>query len=222
MKYYKSFTSTISILFVFSGINVQADEGVTANIGATNNYFWRGVTKSDKKPAVSSGIDLSRKSGLYLGTWASNIDFRLDATTQVDLYTGFEKQLGDFSYDFGYIYYVYPDTENLNFSEIMASASWNFISVGVSTTAHSDWQSDFGDDTYFELNLTFELFKDVEFGMHLGSYDYDTGTDYLDYNMSLSKAGFSFMVSTVDVDVDEDKIEDKYSISIYYTHEVNF
>ena len=218
MKYYKSFSSTISILFVFSGFQVQADEGITANIGATNNYLWRGVTQSDKKPAISGGIDFSHSSGFYAGTWASNIDFGSDATTETDFYTGFASQIGDFAYDVGYIYYGYHDGDDLNFSEVMASASWNFLSLGISTTADSDWDSDFGDDTYFELNLAFEVFKDVEFGVHLGSYDFNSGTDYLDYNMSLSKAGFSFMVSAVD----EDEVDDEYSISISYTHEVNF
>jgi len=218
MKYYKSFSSTISILFVFSGFQAQADEGITANVGVTNNYLWRGVSQSDKKPAVSGGIDFTHNSGFYAGTWASNIDFGSDATTEADLYTGFASQIGDFSYDFGYIYYGYPDGDDLDFSEVMATATWNFLSLGVSTTAHSDWESDFGDDTYFELNLAFEVFKDVEFGMHLGSYDFNSGTDYLDYNMSLSKAGFSFMVSAVD----EDEVDDEYSISISYTHEVNF
>jgi len=218
MKCSKYLASTTSILLVLSGFQVHADEGITANIGATNNYMWRGVTQTDKNPAISGGIDFSHNSGLYIGAWASNIDFGSDATTETDFYAGFASQMGEVSYDFGYIYYGYPDGEDLNFSEVMASASWNFLSVGVSTTAHSDWESDFGDDTYFELNLTFDVFKDVEFGMHLGSYDFDMGTDYLDYNMSLSKAGFSFMVSAVD----EDEIDDEYSISISYTHEVNF
>ena len=218
MKNYKSLTSTLSILFVFSGMNAYADDGLTANIGMTNNYIWRGVTQSDKKPAVSGGIDFSHNSGFYAGAWVSNIDFGSDASTETDFYTGFAKQLGDFSYDLGYVYYGYPDGDDLNFAEVMATASWNFLSVGVSTTAHSDWDSDFGDDTYFELNLTFEIFKDVEFGVHVGSYDFNSGTDYLDYNMSLSKAGFSFMVSAVD----EDEIDDEYSISISYTHEINF
>jgi uncharacterized protein (TIGR02001 family) len=218
MKYSKYLTSGICVLLGLFGFQVEANDGITANVGFTNNYLWRGVTQSDKKPAVSGGLDYSHNSGFYVGTWASNIDFGDNATIETDFYAGFTHQIGDISYDFGYIYYGYPDGDDLNFSEIMASASWKFLSVGISTTAQSDWESDFGDDTYFELNVSFEVFQGVEFGLHLGSYDFNNGTDYIDYNMSLSKNGLSFMISAVD----EDEIDDEYSISISYTHEVNF
>ncbi len=218
MKNYKFLISAVSLLVGVSGFHVQAEGGVTGNIGVTNNYIWRGVTQTDKKPAVSGGLDYSHGSGFYAGTWASNVDFGDDTSTEVDLYAGFSNSVGDFSYDVGYIFYGYPDGTDVDFSEVMASASWKMISIGISTTAHSDWESDFGDDTYFELNLAFEVFKDVELGVHLGSYDYQNGNDYQDYNINLSKAGFSFMISRVS----EDAIDDDYSVAISYTHEINF
>jgi hypothetical protein len=99
----------------------------------------------------------------------------------------------------------------------MASISWHFVSIGISTMADSDWDSDFGDDTYYEINFSFEVIKDVELGIHIGGYEYDKGRDYQDYNISLSKGGFSFMVSHVS----EDEIEDDYTVTISYTHEIN-
>ena len=55
---------------LFTG-SVMAE--LTGNIGVTNNYIWRGVTQSDDESAVSGGIDYSDKSGIYAGTWFSNM-----------------------------------------------------------------------------------------------------------------------------------------------------
>ncbi|QFU23972.1 TorF family putative porin [Shewanella eurypsychrophilus] len=192
-------------------------EGLSANIGVTNNYIWRGVTQTDDKPAVSGGIDYAIDNGIYIGTWASNVDFGDEATTELDLYLGFGNQVGEFSYDLGYVYYGYPDGEDLNFGEAYASVGWSILSIGVSTTAHSDWSSDFGDDIYVEANVAFEILGDAELGLHFGSYDFNDGLDYQDYNVSLSKNGFSFLVSQVS----EDEIDDDYKVIVSYTYEID-
>ncbi|MPY22733.1 hypothetical protein FM037_06755 [Shewanella psychropiezotolerans] len=194
-----------------------ATEGLSANISVTNNYIWRGVTQTDDKPAVSGGIDYAMESGIYIGTWASNVDFGDDATTELDLYLGFGNDFGELSYDFGYVYYGYPDGDDLNFGEVYGSIGWSVLSIGISTTAHSDWSSDFGDDIYFEANVAFEILGDAELGLHFGSYDFDDGLDYQDYNVSISKSGFSFLVSQVS----EDEIDDDYKVVVSYTYDID-
>jgi uncharacterized protein (TIGR02001 family) len=206
----------LSAAFNYSSA-AYADEGIVANVGVTNNYIWRGVTQTDDKPAVSAGIDYATDTGIYVGTWASNVDFGGDASTELDLYLGFANEVGEFSYDFGYVYYGYPDGDDIDFGEVYGSVGWNFISVGISTTAHSDWSSDFGDDIYIEANLTFEILGDIELGLHVGSYNFDDGLDYQDYNVSLSKSGFSFMLSQVS----EDEIDEDYKVVVSYTHEID-
>ncbi len=206
----------LSAAFNYSSV-AYADEGLIANVGVTNNYIWRGVTQTDDKPAVSAGIDYATDTGIYVGTWASNVDFGGDASTELDLYLGFANEVGEFSYDFGYVYYGYPDGDDIDFGEVYGSVGWSFISVGISTTAHSDWSSDFGDDIYIEANLTFEILGDIELGLHVGSYNFDDGLDYQDYNVSLSKSGFSFMLSQVS----EDEIDEDYKVVVSYTHEID-
>lgn len=216
MNKYLGLVVGLSAAFNYSSL-AYADEGLIANVGVTNNYIWRGVTQTDDKPAVSAGIDYATDTGIYVGTWASNVDFGDDASTELDLYLGFANEVGEFSYDFGYVYYGYPDGNDLDFGEVYGSVEWSFISVGISTTAHSDWSSNFGDDIYIEANFTFEILSDIELGLHLGSYNFDGGLDYQDYNVSLSKSGFSFMLSQVS----EDKIDDDYKVVVSYTHEID-
>ncbi len=112
--------------------------------GATD-YIWRGYSKSDGKPVIQANIDYEFKSGIYLGSFASTVNFsdhgfENRSTTEFRPYLGFAYQLSDdwrfntawtrYLYDgkiFGqvvdynefYFYSHFRDllTVNLNFSE---------------------------------------------------------------------------------------------------------
>jgi len=56
-------------------MSLSANAAVEANIGATSNYVWRGVTQTNDAVAVQGGIDYRHEVGFYAGTWASNVDF---------------------------------------------------------------------------------------------------------------------------------------------------
>ena len=44
---------------------VSAD--VSANVGVSSNYLFRGVTQTDNSAAVQGGLDYEHASGLYAG-----------------------------------------------------------------------------------------------------------------------------------------------------------
>ena len=69
--------SLTSLIAATSLLSTQAFavEGLSANVGATSNYLWRGVSQTANAAAISGGIDYEADSGFYAGTWASNIDF---------------------------------------------------------------------------------------------------------------------------------------------------
>src|SRR5215210_5001131 len=48
---------------------------LTGNIGVFSQYIFRGLTQTDKDPALQGGFDYSHRSGFYVGTWASNISW---------------------------------------------------------------------------------------------------------------------------------------------------
>lgn len=67
--------------------------------GATD-YIWRGYSKSDGKPVVQANIDYEFKSGIYLGTFASSINFadhgfESRSTIEFRPYLGFAYKLSD-------------------------------------------------------------------------------------------------------------------------------
>ena len=48
------------------------------NIGVTNDYIWRGVSQDNDKAALQGGIDYAN-GPIYIGTWASTIQWVKDA-----------------------------------------------------------------------------------------------------------------------------------------------
>lgn len=194
-------------------VSAQAADSVSANVGFTSDYLWRGMTQTDGAAAISGGLDYSAASGFYAGTWASNIDFGDDATYEWDVYAGYAGEASGIGYDVGYIYYAYPNGDDLDFSEVYASLSYAFLSVGVAALVDSDFDKDFGDDLYYNADMTYDV-GGVELGFHVGYYDIDGSDSQTDYNISLSKNGFTFMIADTDIDGDDVKAVITYSVDI--------
>jgi len=186
---------------------------VSANVGITSNYVWRGVTQSDDKFSISAGADYNADSGFYAGVWAATVDFNDDTNFEYDFYTGFQKDFSNVNLDVGYIYYGYQGEDDLAFSEVYVKASFDKLTVGVSTLADNDTGADFADSTYLEASYSFSLPNQITLDIHGGYYDFKDGDNYQDYNLSLSKGDFSLMVSTL---TGNDTLEDTL-VSLSYS-----
>ncbi|AAZ25068.1 TorF family putative porin [Colwellia psychrerythraea] len=202
-----------------------AVEGLSANVGATSNYLWRGVTQTDDAAAISGGIDYAHESGFYAGTWASNVDFGDDASAELDFYLGFGGELGQgFGYDVGYIYYAYPDsaqtdsTNEYDFGEVYGSLSYSYFSVSANYGVNNDDGAEWADSAlYISADAEIEVAEGLTLALHIGDYSFDDdykSDDYSDYGVSLSKGGFTFAVSDTDMDNDDMKFTVSYSIDI--------
>jgi uncharacterized protein (TIGR02001 family) len=233
-KYLYTLALTTSL---FTPLAAQAIEGLSANAAVSSNYLWRGVTQTLDEVAVSGGIDYAHQSGFYVGTWASNVDFGSfdagvnapysdqDASYELDFYAGYSGSAGDLAYDLGYIYYAYPDDEfnDIDLGEIYASLSYSHFTFGAAYLVNSgdDAFSEGMEDDWLYLNLDagFELSDGLELAFHLGSFSGDSiedwlADDYIDYNISLSKSGFTFMVADTNLDGDDLKVVVSYSVEI--------
>ena len=102
---------------------------LTGNVGFFSQYIFRGLTQTNRDPALQGGFDYSHSSGLYAGTWASNISWLREnlsvpgapfgtygegGSLEWDFYGGFKGNLGksDYFYDIGTLYYWYPGKIN--------------------------------------------------------------------------------------------------------------
>lgn len=190
------------------GVSNLAQADISANIGATSNYVWRGVTQTMDGAAVSGGIDFSHDSGFYLGAWTSNIDWGKGATgAELDLYAGFSGKMESLDYDLGVIHYNYPNpnTQDANFTEVYGSISFNIMTFGVNYTVNGESGQAFDSgDIYYYGSALFDLNDNWKLKGTVGHYSFDKANDQdynhaqLDITKSTSNYGdFTFSLSKV-------------------------
>lgn len=101
----------------------EAESGldVSANVGVVSDYRFRGVSLSDRAPALQGGLDLEGPH-FFLGTWASTIADYEGAEVEVDLYGGLQGGSDTFAWAAGVYAYFYPGGTDVNYAELIASA----------------------------------------------------------------------------------------------------
>jgi uncharacterized protein (TIGR02001 family) len=114
------------MLTVFVAAPAAADDlggGFALNGGATlvSDYRFRGISQTDKRPAIQGTFSISHKSGFYATVWGSSIDdyVAYGGDVELDLIFGYKKTVGSTTVDTGFLYYYYPGTNgtNANFAE---------------------------------------------------------------------------------------------------------
>lgn len=194
---------TILVAALSAALSPLAHAELTANIGVTSDYMWRGVTQTNATgdgAAFSGGIDWAGDSGFYVGTWASNVDW---ADYEWDIYGGYGGSLGELSYDINTIYYIYDDDADANFWELGGSLSFKWFTVGLQYTLDGDADDDlpFSEgDLYYYAGASFELQPTWTLGLTVGHYDFDTeraamlaagnprDVDYTHYQVDIGKS----------------------------------
>ncbi len=212
---------TFSLLLISSLLisrSTFAVDGLSANITASNNYLWRGITQTNNTAAISGGIDYKSKSGLSVGTWVSNASWTENMTYEVDVYANYFSNITkDISYSVGYIHYGYDNAANANFSEVNAGISYGFFSVGYNTLIDSDAGGSFGDDTYITADVELEVLPGLELTLHVGSYYFDASTNYIEYGIFMSKENFTFSIGGTDID----SADGDLNFGVSYTIDLN-
>ncbi|GLS27088.1 TorF family putative porin [Marinibactrum halimedae] len=211
---YKKKAAALVLAATSLGVNASFAE-VSANVSVTNNYIWRGLTQTRNEAAVQGGIDFASDSGFYVGTWASNVSYASEDnfSYEHDIYFGFSGEAGSVSYDVGYLYYNYDDAAEFDFGEVYGSLGVGGFSatlyVLANTEAEEGDDQDFGagEAFYASLDYGFEVGNGFEIGLHAGYHDGDFNEafngvpdSYVDYNFSISKGDFSFMITDTDLD----------------------
>ncbi len=93
---------------------------LSANVGLTSDYVFRGLSQTAEHPAIQGGFDATYGM-LYAGVWASNLDFGVNTATtknladiELDVYAGITPKLGPVDLDLGVIGYLYPGASDQN------------------------------------------------------------------------------------------------------------
>lgn len=120
---------------------------VTGNVSLVSDYRFRGISQTFKDPAIQGGFDYSHSSGVYLGTWASNVYGGTNNSSagvnyfnggmEWDLYGGYKwEAFKDVTLDVGLLYYWYPGAkwavatrDKYNNTEIYLGAAYKWFTV---------------------------------------------------------------------------------------------
>lgn len=110
-----------TVLALFPVLHAMAADvagATTGNITVVSDYLFRGLSQTNRKPALQAGVEYAAAGGWYVGGWGSNVSWLADASTpaqplssslEMDVYTGYRGRFGnDWSYDAGLYGYVYP------------------------------------------------------------------------------------------------------------------
>ena len=181
----------------------QAQAGASANVGVTSNYVFRGITQTDDKPAVQGGLDYSHDSGLYAGTWVSNIDFTPEdnaatgSGAEVDVYGGIKRDLkGGLSYDVGVIDYTYPSKKTADsgagdITEVYTKLGYKGASFETYYPVAAELNG--VDDSYFDYGLGYSgETHGIGYGVKANRMDWKKSSGLADYNHYQISATKSF------------------------------
>lgn len=205
----------------------QADMEISGNVALTSDYKFRGISQSNEDIAVQGGFDLGWDNGIYVGTWASSVDFDvssadggLNGSLELDYYVGWASDIGDsgFGIDVGYLYYDYPGDDGVegDYQELYGSLSWNDLAVGVA----------YSDDYYAETDTFWYYYADYSLGIndtftidfHVGYNDVEKNGGFLssdedsfiDYSVGVTASWLAvdWTLAYVGTDLDEEDVFD--------------
>lgn len=196
-----SYLLVLSGLVSASAIAADSPHSLSANVSLTSDYVFRGISQSGGDPAIQGGFDYGHSSGVYLGTWGSNVSWIKDyqgyqnGSLEVDLYGGYRGSAGDVSYDVGVIGYMYPGNKagvtNADTTEVYASLGWKWFTLKYS---HATSSGTFGfanarGSNYLDLSASLPIGETgLTAGAHWGTFNFKNngGQDYDDWKVSLT------------------------------------
>ncbi|BBC71242.1 conserved hypothetical protein [Altererythrobacter sp. B11] len=104
---------------------------VSGSVALVSDYRFRGVSQTDKEAAIQGGITVGHDSGLYVGTWASNLSgwgtFG-GSNMELDIFGGYAVEVADgVTADVGLTWFMYPGgADTTDFAELFAKLSGQF------------------------------------------------------------------------------------------------
>jgi len=158
---------------------------LSANVMLASQYLFRGLSQTDRRPALQGGFDYAHATGFYAGVWGSNIswigDFNPGATVglELDAYLGVRRQAGEhWTWDLGFIHYAYPGTYpaatvRADTDELYGALAWRVVTVkyahalgdvfGVPHAKHT---------SYLEASIAVPLGERLTLNLHGGRQAY--------------------------------------------------
>lgn len=175
-------------------------DDLSFNAALTSDYRFRGISQSRLQPAVQGGADFaSTATGLYVGAWASTINWTRDAggagRVELDVYGGKRGQLtADISYDAGVLTYVYkgriPGLDNPDTTEIYGQLGYGPLTLKYSHSVTSLFGFvDSKNSGYLDLGASIDAGAGYTVNLHAGRQRVKNNgsADYSDWKLGVTR-----------------------------------
>ena len=186
----------LAIMMAVGFASAQAQ--VTGNLGLTSDYRFRGISQSQKAPAVQGGIDYAHSSGYYDGNWNSSVSSQVytnGSGVESDLYAGWKKEFNGVTVDVGSYNYFYPRAttaatgSNFDTYEGYVGLGYGPVSVKYSQTLGNGY---FGATNakgtgYYQADVAYPVTPKISLLAHAGHTNVANSStlDYSDYNFGV-------------------------------------
>ena len=235
--------AVVGALFSIAPISFAADEveeikapssmldefSFSANVGLYTDYIFRGYTQTQNEPAIQGGFDVEHSSGLYAGTWASNVDWTTAGgymdknSVEIDVYAGWATDLPfwDLGFDIGVLQFFYPGNDTADQVETDATEIYFGFSKDWADGAFSTSLTNYvvvSDDAWGFEDMDGEMYHDftvdvpigsspVTLSGHVGHQTFgDSSYDYTDWKVNADYAfNDNFSAGAFYTDTDQDK-----------------
>lgn len=198
----------------------EAASPISANVTLASEYVYRGISQTREKMALQGGFDYAHSSGLYVGTWGSNISWITDiepaatSNLELDVYAGYKGSVSDVSYDVGVLHYDYPGSYPAGFTsadtdEVYVAGSYKMFTLKYSHSLSNLFgYANSKGSSYIDASASFEVMSGLTLGLHAGHQKIKNASDYsyTDYKVSLTKdfgGGLSVSGAYMDTNANE-------------------
>lgn len=183
---------------MFFGFGV-AHAQLTANVGVTSDYRFRGISQTQNAMAFQGGIDYTAKNGFYIGNWNSSVSSDLytnGAGVESDVYAGFKTEIvKGVTLDVGSMNYFYPRAHVGN-RKFDTNELYVGVGIGPITAKYSHSIGDyFGianskESGYYQVGVNFPVNKQLTLDAHAGRtmVANNSAANYTDYKVGASYA----------------------------------
>lgn len=188
---------------------------LAGNMAIVSDYRFRGISQTYLQPAIQGGIDYSHSSGFYLGNWNSSVSglsYANGAGIEMDIYGGYKKGFGDFTFDLGLLQYYYPKAQNAGTKydtlEGYFGLSWKWLTAKYSIASSDLFGVANSDGSgYLDLTASFEIRPKLTLVGHFGQQTVKNSgnLDYTDYKIGVTYDMNGWLLGAAYIGTDADE-----------------
>ncbi len=213
---------------ISSAQDASAEAGSSSfswNAAVTSEYLYRGISQTDDQPAIQAGAGYAFDNGIYVGAWASNVDFNEGTDAEIDTFIGWNRALSDSAtLDVQLLRYNYvgePSGVDYAYNELLGKVVFN-EQYTVMATYTNDYLNSGETSFYYAASGSWELGRDVNLTAGVGYTTISGPADnYLDYSVGVNRDFGPVNVSVSYIGTDngaedvfgDDNSEDKFVLA---------